>query len=371
MKKIITSVLISALCLGIFSGCSKANTESDKISPPSFTQAAAETRTVTDWNQRTVEIPAEIDSVICVGVGSLRYTTYLQALDLVSGVEEHEIGADCTRPFSYVNQSLFKTLPITGNNGKTYDEQIIAVDPDVIVAFYDAEKADSLQKKLGIPVVTIPHLEGILDEKVFFTLDFLGDLYGRKERAQELTEYLKEIQKDIETRIAPETSAPSVYVSGVSYKGAHGFEGTEAGYAPLAALKAVNIADAFGKGLPFDMDMEEVLRQDPDYIFVCNEELVQKQYAQNPEFFRSFSAVKEGHVYSQISYRNCATNTEMALANLYYMGSVLYPDAFRDVEPAAKTNEILNKFLGVSDYYSTLQDAGYRFEKMDLGNEGK
>lgn len=382
MKKYLSLFCACLIVAGCLYGCAPAKpteppTESTGetaaptgTAPQETPQADGEkTRIVTDWNGRKVEVPETVETILCVNVSTLRYTTYLQAVDKIVGVEEHEIGAGCTRPFSYVNQSLYEGLPVTGNNGETYDEQIIAADPDVIVAFYDAEKADALQNKVGIPVVTIPHLEGILDEEVFFTLEFLGDLYGKQERARELTDYLHGIEKDIADRTAKVEKQPTVYVAGVAYRGAHGFEGTEAGYGPLAALGAVNIADKYGSGMPFDMDVEEVLRLDPEYIFICNEKTVNEQYAKNPDFYDSFTAVQKGNVYSQISYRNCATNTEMALANLYYMGKVLYPDAFADVDPIAKTNEIIEKFLGVPDYYSVLEAAGYRFEQVTLGSE--
>ena len=381
MKKFFSVLCACLITAGCLYGCGPAKTdpaqtptEAATAETPTQAQNPTEanekkTRIVTDWNGRQVEVPEKVETILCVNVSTLRYTTYLQAADKIVGVEEHEIGAKCTRPFSYVSQKLYEGLPLTGNNGETYDEQIIAADPDVIVAFYDAEKADALQNKVGIPVVTIPHLEGIMDEEVFFTLEFLGDLYGKQERAKELADYLHGIEEDIAKRTAKVEKQPTVYVAGVAFRGAHGFEGTEAGYGPLAVLGAVNIADAYGKGLPFDMDVEEVLRADPDYIFICNENLVNEQYAKNPDFYESFSAVQKGNVYSQISYRNCATNTEMALANMYYMGKVLYPEEFADVDPIAKTNEIVEMFLGVSDYYSVLEEAGYRFEQVTLGNE--
>ena len=117
------------------------------------------------------------------------------------------------------------------------------------------------------------------------------------------------------------------------------------------------------------MDVEEVLRLDPDYIFVDtgNLDLIREQYAANPAFYDSFTAVQDGRVYSQIPFRYNATNTELALADLYYMASVLYPDAFSDVDPVEKANEIFERFLGVSDYYSVLADAGYEFTPVSIG----
>ena len=159
-----------------------------------------------------------------------------------------------------------------------------------------------------------------------------------------------------------------MYVSGVSFKGAHGFEGTEAGYAPLAALKGNNIADATGNSGAFDMDIEQVLKVDPDYIFVdtSNLDLVKQQYAENPAFYNSLTAVKENRVFSQISFRFCATNVELALADMYYMATVIYPEAFADVDPVEKANEIFKMFLGADDFYSTLNEAGYSFGPVDI-----
>lgn len=363
-KKIISLLLALALCLGLMSGCG-GNGGEDK-------DTTAETRTVTDWLGREVEIPQTVERVVCVNVSSLRYTTYMDALDLIVGVEENEIGATCQKPFSYLHQDLFETLPQTGNNGETYDEEIIACDPQVIVAYLDAETADALSAKTGVPVVTIPNLEGILDDEVYATIKLLGEVYGKQDRAEELTTYLDSIKKDIADRIAsvPEDERPTVYVSGVSYKGSHGFEGTEAGYGPLAELGAVNIADSTGKTTPFDMDLEEVLRLDPDYIFVDTSglELINEQYAQNPDYFNSLSAVKNGNVYSQISFRYNATNTELALADMYYMATVLYPEAFADVDPVEKANEIFETFLGVENYYSVLEAGGLSFTQITIGD---
>ena len=49
-------------------------------------------------------------------------------------MESDEVGVPITKPFSYFNQDLFASLPITGNNGETSDEEILKVNPDVIIA---------------------------------------------------------------------------------------------------------------------------------------------------------------------------------------------------------------------------------------------
>ena len=51
---------------------------------------AAEGRVLTDAAGREVTIPEAVESVVCVGVGALRYTCYVGGQDRVIGVEDYE-----------------------------------------------------------------------------------------------------------------------------------------------------------------------------------------------------------------------------------------------------------------------------------------
>ena len=239
------------------------------------------------------------------------------------------------------------------------------------MAYLDGDSADSLYARTGIPVVTIPLNEGMFDEAALTTLSLLGEVYHREDRAQELADYLLAAQADLDsrTRDVPEAEKPTVYVAGVSYKGAHGFEGTEAGYPPLAAIHARNLADRTGQSGPFSIDTEQVLQWDPDVIFLDwnGMGLVQENYAVNPGFYNSLSAVEAGRLYAQISFRSSATNAELALADAYYAGTVLYPEQFTGIDPAEKFNEIFRVMLGVEDAYSQYAAQGYTFTTLKLG----
>lgn len=165
----------------------------------------------------------------------------------------------------------------------------------------------------------VPGSDTTLDEKAYDTICILGELYGKEQRAEELTGYLKEIQEDLTKRTEniPEEEKPSVYVAGISFQGSHGFEGTEAYYGPLELIGANNLANTTGQTGAFDMDPEQVLAWDPDVIFIDFNglELIQEDYAANPDYYQWLTAVKEGRVYSQISFRSYASNLETALAD--------------------------------------------------------
>lgn len=204
------------------------------------------TRTITDSNGRKVEIPNTVESIVCCGVGALRYTCYMQGQDLVVGVEDYETKAGMSRLYNYVNFDKFENLPVTGTNGEPFVEEIISVDPQVIVmSSYASVDADELQSKTGIPVVEVPGSDTTLDDKAYETIRIMGELYGKEERAEELTAYLKGIEADLADRTAGASGEdkPAVYVCGVSFKGAHGFEGTEAYYGPFELISANNLAN--------------------------------------------------------------------------------------------------------------------------------
>lgn len=333
--------------------------------------ASGDVRTLTDGKNRTVEVPKRVERVVCVGVGALRYSCYVGAADRAVGVEDYETKAGMSRLYNYVNFDKFKDLPVTGTNGEPYVEQIIDVAPQVIVmSAYASCDADELSAKTGIPVFVVPGSDTTLDDAAYETIRLLGELYGLETRAQELTKYLKGIQTDLDTRTAKiaDDQKPSVYVGGVSFKGQHGFEGTEAGYGPFALIHAKNLADTTGQTGAFNIDTEQVLAWDPDVIFLDfnGMSLINEDYQAHPEFYQSLSAVRGGKVYSQISFRSCASNLETALADAYYAACMLYPEQFADIDPEVKAGEIFTELLG-SNPYPDLKEAGYAFRAITIG----
>ena len=250
-------------------------------------------------------------------------------------------------------------------------EEIIAADPQVIVlSAYASADPEELSRQTGIPVVEVPGSDTTLDDKAYETIRILGELYGKEDRAEELTDYLKGIEADLSSRTEtiPPEERPSVYIGGVSFQGTHGFEGTEAHYGPFELIGANNLADTVGQEGAFDVDPEQVLVWDPDLIFLDYNgmDLIREDVSKNPEFYSALTAVQEGKVYSQISFRSYASNLETALADAYYAAWVMFPEEFSDVDYEEKTGEIFEMLLG-SDPYEDLKEAGYEFRSIQIG----
>lgn len=359
MKNFLAFILTAILCLGILAGCSTQSSSSDN------------TRIITDSLGRQVEIPEKVESLVCVGVGALRYACYVGAADLVVGVEDYETKESMSRLYNYMNFDKFKDLPVIGTNGKPYTEEIINIAPQVIVmSAYASLDADDLQAKTGTPVVVIPGSDTTLDDAAYVTIRIIGELCGMESRATELTNYLQKIQADLNdrTKDIPDSEKPTVYIAGVSFKGAHGFEGTEAYYGPFELIRANNLANATGQTGAFDIDLEQVLNWDPDIIFLDfnGMRLINEDYTKNPDYYHSLTAVQEGMVYSQISFRSYASNLETALADAYYAACIIYPEQFSDIDPVAKADEIFEMLLG-GNPYADLKEAGYEFRPITIG----
>jgi len=361
MRKFLSLLLI--LLVVSISGCigGNANAETKKT-----------TIIVMDALGRSVDVPTDVGKVVAVGPGALRLVVYLNASDMVVGVEDFERRYSFGRPYIIAHPEL-KELPSVGPGGpgKLPDfEALIKLKPDVIfITYVDGKTADEIEEKTGIPVVVLSYgaLATFEDEELFRSIELAGKILGKEDRARELIEFIKSVQEDLRKRTS-DVEPKKAYVGGIGYKGAHGIESTEGGYPPFTAVHAENVADVLGRGHHF-IDKEELLEWQPDYIFIDEGglKLILDDYRKNPEFYSSLKAVKEGNVYGILPYNFYATNIGTALADAYFIGKVLYPERFKDINPAEKADEIYTFLLG-KPVYGTMAEQFGGFGKIDLSN---
>lgn len=337
----------------------------------------AETRVITDMLGREVEIPAKIDTIICNGSNALRMVSYLQATDMLVGVEETDKGYETStkRDYAHAYYDIFKDMHVIGKGGGTsytaYPEEILKVNPDVILSCFVQEAADQLQNETGIPVVSIRcPSANFIDENWYAALRLTAELTGREDRCEKLLSYIDACKADLKERSSTvaEEDKPTVYTGAVTFSGGHGFAGTYANFGPFLAIDAKNVADETGEKAAFEVDLEKVLVWDPDVIFLDpgNMNLVNDEYRTNPDFFHSLTAVQNGEVYTMPAFNNYSTNITYCIMNAYHAGKVLYPDQFADVDLKAKSAEIMNAFLG-KEFFDDMEADGLYYGKLTLG----
>ena len=237
---------------------------------------------------------------------------------------------------------------------------------------YAMEPAEiqELQEKISIPVVALSYGEASLfSEEVNQSLDLIGQVTGNEARAEELIQYFADAEADLQTRSANAGDPPTVYLGCQSYQGSHGIESTTGDYPLFDALNARNVVREAGIDGYVTLDKEKLLEMDPDILIIDagGLSILQEDYETNPDFYDSLSAVKQGDVYLQLPFNYYATNIEIALADAYYIGTVLYPDAFADVDPAEKFDEICQALLGI-DAYETIAETYFGgYQRLELG----
>jgi iron complex transport system substrate-binding protein len=322
-------------------------------------------QTILDSQGRSVRVPDRAERVLCSGPGCLRLLSYLQALDLVVGVDSVERpGAfEDSRPYALANPGL-KQLPLFGESkGLDNAELIMALDPKPQVIFKTfasmGHDAQLLQDKTGIPVVALhygnlTYARPQLDR----TLTLMAQITGRQERAKAVIAFLDATRNDLQNRVkdAPERNKRSCYIGGVAMRGGHGFQATDPSYAPFAFVDAANVAAEAGSK---DLDIshasvakEQIVAWDPEFIFVDVSTTQLEGQAgglyelkHNP-IYQGVRAVREGRVYGLLACNSYAQNYESVQANAYFVGKLLYPDRFADIDPKAKADEIYSFMVG-------------------------
>lgn len=376
MKKSILLLLTTALLLCLFSGCGK---KAEPQTPPSSSAptetAATETRIITDGVGRQVELPAVVSTIVPL-CNTPRMITYLGLADKVVGIEQCEHATSPIMAYAYVNIERWKELPNVGNNAlgasEWYAEELVACAPDVILCNYDKDTADSIQRQTGIPTVAVS--QGTLfGEDYKESLRILADVCGVSERAELLISFIDECLLDLEgrTKSLSDENKPLVLGAGATFKGGHSIDGVYSNYPVFSILSAndaaVGISDTIGGLL---VDKEQILAWDPDMIFFDSGsmELVKTDYAADSAYFNQLKAVKNGELYQWPNSTWHWSNVEIPLVSCYYVGTLLYPEAFADVDFEAKAAEIFEIFLGEPDYLSVLEQAGAGYGKVSLGS---
>lgn len=378
-KKLIVPILLAILAFtAIFAGCTGSETPAS--SDTQSQSSGEETITITDSFGRVVTVPVN-PTVVCSGAGTLRYLTYLQAQDRIVGVDDIELRDDTgdnRRPYSLANPQ-FKNYPLIGEfRGNDDPEKIVAVGPQVIFKSNpsSASEADELQEKTGIPVVAL--LYGDMSESpeeqdnMYYTLRLMGEIMDKEDRAEQVIDFFKETISDLQERTAdiPEDEVKNAYVGGVSYAGGHGFQSTNPTYPPFEFTHVTNVAGELG-GRHADVSKESIVEWDPDYIFV---DLGTWQLSpsaidelKTDESYKILSAVQDGEVYGVLPYNSYTTNQGSVLADAYYVGKVVYPDRFTDIDPVEKADEIF-EFLVDSPVYDQLNAnvGNLGFTKLDV-----
>jgi len=247
-------------------------------------------------------------------------------------------------------------------------EAAIAARPDVaILADWQYSALGDVVDRLAaahIPVVVIDYNAQTVAKHVASTL-LLGQLLGQQDRARALADEYAAAVADVRARVArADAPASKVYLE-LGNRGPDEFGNTYTGHMWGAMIDLVggrNIADGqVGKWAP--LSAEYVLARNPDVIFVAGSGWLGRDravvmgpgidpaltharlapYLGRPGW-QDLRAVRQGQVHAL--YHGGA-RTLYDYAYLQYMGKVLFPTAFADVDPQATLERFFATYLPI------------------------
>ena len=308
---------------------------------------------------REIEIPNKIQQVICSGSGCLRLLTYLEAQDKIIAVDDIEIKKNIfdARPYAFANPQ-FKNLPLFGEfRGHDNPELILGLNPlpDVIFKTYSESGYNpvELQNKTGIPVITLEYGDlGSNINDLYNALRIMGKTLNKEKRAEEVINFFNNCIDDLNnrTKSIPDNQKKTCYVGGIASRGPHGLQSTEPAYPPFKMINADNKAYDKTKSLKelthADVAKEKIIEWDPEIVFIdlSTLQLDVKANAlyeiKNDPVYQELKAVKNGEIYGLLPYNWYTGNFGSIVANAYYIGKLLYPEFFKDIDPEKKADEI-------------------------------
>ncbi len=334
---------------------------------PETTETSTEI-VITDMIGREVSVnPGSYKRVVCIGAGALRMYSYIGDVSLLCGVEDIDNTTlterpkmfDTTaRPYILAYGDTFASLPscgVGGPNAQTAEaEKILSCNPDIVISQYeDADKATALQTQLGVPVITLKSgMDGVFSDAFRGSMTLLGLVFNRVNRAEEINAFVAKETADIQKRTEsiPEAEKPSVYVCGLGNWGTTNHLMTAQEYKPFAVAGVKNVVSGLSSTGMQAIEAEKFvdLGEEMDIILMDAAAVknIQPLYQEDNTMFDTCKAWKEGEVYLQMAYNVYYTNYEIALANTWFTGKTVYPEAFSDVDMTVKTNEITKVFLG-------------------------
>ncbi|MFW6142415.1 MAG: ABC transporter substrate-binding protein [Candidatus Saliniplasma sp.] len=340
MRKIAGLSVIILLLLSItFTGCIES--EDNNV----------ETVTVTDMAGRDVEIPENVEKVVGVGSGCVRLLVYMDAVDHIVGVEEYEKGDPMGRPYALANPEL-SDLPSIGPIHGGDMELIVDQEPDIIFRASSAEEAEVYEERTGIPAIDLRIGDlGKNREEFYSSLQLIGEVLNKEDRAEEIIDYIDSTihkLRDRTTNIILEEQ-PEVYVGGVLHRGAHDLRSTYGNYAPFEFANAKNVAEELETDHAM-VDEEQIIGWDPDIVFVDMGSYTRGTIDLDNSDYLEIKAFQNGDVYGILPYNWHHINYGTVLASSFFVGSVIYPEQFEDIDPEEKADDIYETLVGESVY---------------------
>lgn len=317
MRRFAALVLIPFLICGLLAGCGGSAETTDT------------TRTIIDCSGAEVEIPKNIERVVCTNAAAVPFLVGMGVEEKIVGAHGSTLGHSWAPIFYEGFSEDAGKVALFGKNPNA--EALISADVDLVI-LKDASYAEELRKS-GIPAVCFKYTN---KDELYAAVNMLGEIFGDAAKAyavkweEKLDSTIETIAKELEN--LPESERCNVY-----YVDATGAEATNENLFLTAGggsfveywinTSGANLVTSAYVGLE-QIDQEEGLSLNPDTVFICGWlEYAAKDLMMNDPLWQDVPAVKNGRVFlmptSLASYDRFSLELPLMLS---YTANMLYPE---------------------------------------------
>ncbi|MBQ2866200.1 MAG: ABC transporter substrate-binding protein [Clostridia bacterium] len=240
MKKLLSVICILAAVLVILTACGESQNEPAAIK-------------LTDMLDREVQLGAAAKRVVALQPSDCEILYSLGAGDTLVGRGEY-----CNYPEEILD------VPAVHSGGETNIEQIIALNPDVVIMSKMSQTPEQVEaiENAGIPVF-VSDAQDIAG--IYVAIEKLGTITGRQEQAQQMIEDMKSAFAKIAEESKAKASNKTIYFETSPLEWGLWTTGTGTFMQEIADMLCVrNIFDDVSGWV--QVSAEQVIDRDPDYI---------------------------------------------------------------------------------------------------------
>ena len=320
MKKSSALIMILVLICGLLIGCG---------SKPAESANSGAGRVITDCAGIEVEIPDNVDRVVCTSASAVPFLLGMGVEDTIVGAHGSTLGQSWASVFYDGFKEEAGKVALFGKNPNA--EELIAADVDLVI-LKDASYAEELRKQ-GIPALCFKYTN---KEELYAAVDMLGEVFGDNAKAY-AAKWEDKLDSTIQTIADELKDLPEEEKCNVYYVDATGAEASNENLFLTAGggsfveywinTSGANLVTSKYKDLE-QIDQEEGLSLNPDTIFICGWlEYEAKDIMMNDPLWQDVPAVKNDRVFlmptSIASYDRFSVELPLMLS---YTANQMYPE---------------------------------------------
>ncbi|MCD8553297.1 ABC transporter substrate-binding protein [Seleniivibrio sp.] len=326
---------------------------------------------------REVVIPEKIKRISAVGPGSSALTEYadyskqLVTQDILPSMGKVHKYCACIYPEGY------EKMPAVFKSFYSFTPDYTAINsanPDIVlVSGMNDRQVEKLAQSVQMPVAAMNCSEtGYLHfESILQSIRLTGYILKEQKNMQDIMNFMAKTRKELieRTKDAPKKK---LFIISQQYKPSKASYTVEKCYTYLRMLNLGSIGSDLRITTPFsEITFNELVAAKPDFIFVEYTMLdrFKQDYASNKALFRNIPAVKNNKVFTILPYNRYAAHYENLFINANYIGSIMYPDLFKDMNIRTLVDNISDEFTG-NDVYGKMYESSPVFRQVTISEKG-